>query len=109
MQTRGEFKFYFITKKHQSSVEVFDNSQTTFKKDSVETRFISLSKPLEEEVTDIFVSFTKTSNLASSWLYWDKWSFKYIEVFSGDTQKQEKFCPYTSIIESGHTVRFSKC
>jgi hypothetical protein len=103
------FKLYFITKSHQSSVQTIDNSETTFKKDSVDTRLVTLPDPLTEDITDVFISFEKTSNFASSWLYWDSWSFRYIEVFSGDTQKLVKFCPFTPVIQSGHTVRFLKC
>ena len=114
LQTRGVFKLYFITAKHQSTVHVLDNSETTFKKNTIEQRLVSLETPLNEEITDVFISFDKvTSNmitdLLTGLLYWDKWSFKYIEVMSGDTQIKQKFCPYTPIIKSGSTVRFVKC
>lgn len=109
VQTRGLFELFFITKNHQSSTHVLDDSQTTFKQDSTEERFISLDSPIDEEIESLFISFKKTTSLISGWLYYDQWSFKYIEVFNGDTQLSARFCPYVSIIDSGKTVRFSKC
>ena len=110
MQTRGKFTFYFLTRNHMSTIEVLDNSETTFKQDSVESRFISLNEPIYDgDILSLFVSFEKSSSLLSSWLYWNEWSFKYVEVFSGDNQSLIRFCPYKQIIQSGQTVQFKKC
>ena len=90
-------------------MHTLDAEEVTFKKNSIEQKLVSIRHPIDEEITDLFVSFTKTGSLVSGWLYWDKWSFRYIEVFSGDKQESERFCPYTPFIQSGATVRFSRC
>ena len=109
MQTRGKFQFYFITRNHQSTTHVLDDSETTFKMNSHEQRLVSLENPLDEDITDVFISFEKTTSLMAGWLYWDSWSFEYVEVFKGDTQISGRYCPYTPIIKTGSTVRFTKC
>jgi hypothetical protein len=83
LQTRGKFTIWFKTISHEaSSVEIFDDSETTFKKDSVETRLISLKKPiLSSSIESAVITFTKTKNLASAWLYDSQWSFKYKNDF----------------------------
>ena len=110
VQTRGKFTLYFLTQNHMSSIEVLDNSETTFKQDSVESRFISLNEPIYDgDILSLFVSFDKSPNLLSGWLYWNEWSFKHVEIFSGDNQRLLRFCPYKQIIQSGQTVQYKKC
>jgi pimeloyl-ACP methyl ester carboxylesterase len=111
-QTRGKFTISFKTSAQEtSSTEIFDDSDATFKQDSVETRLISLTKPIGRttSIESAIISFTKTTNLMSAWLYDDKWSFKYIKIASGDNQDSIKLCPTTMIIESTNSVEFKKC
>jgi len=111
-QARGRFSISFKTDSQEtSSTEIFDNSETTFKQDSVETRLISLKKPLTKgrAIQSAIISYTKTTNLVSSWLYDAQWSFKYIEISSGYNQDLVKLCPTNLVIDSGKSVEFKKC
>ena len=82
VQTRGKFTVTLETETGiLSSTELLDNSATTFRADSVESRLISLMKPLSEEVNALYVTFTKTPNLLSSWMYDNSWSFKVKHFF----------------------------
>lgn len=104
-QARGKFTIFFQTKNHISTtgfksfylilfnalnlnslnLEILDDSATTFKKGSEDTRFISLNNPLDDgELLNVFISFTKSTSLLSSWLYENKWAFDRVEVFSGN-------------------------
>ena len=79
-QARGKFTISFRTASQDtSSVEIFDNSETTFKQNSIETRLITLKKPIvsSSSIISAIVSYTKTTNLVSGWLYDAQWSFKY--------------------------------
>lgn len=75
-QAKGKFTIAFNTKDKTSLTQVLDDNETVFKKGSEQIRFISLAKPLDDpELTSIFITFNKATNLASSWLYDSKWSF----------------------------------
>jgi len=109
-QARGKFTIFFQTKNHISTTEILDDSATTFKKGSEDTRFISLNNPLDDgELLNVFISFTKSTSLLSSWLYENKWAFDRVEVFSADNQTLFKFCQSIPFIESGHSVLFKRC
>lgn len=112
-QTRGLFKFYLVAKDRQSRTQVLDNSETTFKRDSIVERLVAVDwlngEEIGTEIESIFISFEKTFNLVSGWMYADKWNFKYVDVFSGDAQVSMRFCPSASVIQSGKTVQFNKC
>jgi pimeloyl-ACP methyl ester carboxylesterase len=111
-QTRGKFTISFKTESQESSsIETFDDSDTTFKQDSVETRLVSLKRPIgrSSPIASATVTFTKTSNLLSAWLYDNQWSFRYIQIASGDNQDVIKLCPTTPIIDSSKSVEFKKC
>jgi len=111
VQARGKFTVTFKTSKEQSVPLLFDDSNITFKQDSVETRLLSLEKPIDNTVSvdSVFVSYTKTSNFVSCWLYSTEWSFRYIEIFNGETQTTLRYCPLVTIISSGQSVEFRKC
>lgn len=109
VQARGKFTIFFETLTEMSSVEVIDDSTATFKPDSTEVRLVSLNQPLKSPIENIYVYYKKTTNFISSWLYEDKWSFKYIEVLSGDSQNDTKFCPTSTLIYTDQTVKFRKC
>ena len=108
-QARGRFTIIFKTAQETSQVYLFDDSDLTYKQGSIETKFISLNDPLRNSVESVFISYRKTTNFLSSWMYDAQWSFKYVEVKSGDAQTTTKFCPVTTIIDSGETVEFKKC
>ena len=76
---------------------MLDDSSTVFKKNSEEDRFISLTSPVyyensDDSIENVFVSFTKTSSFVTSWLYDSKWSFKFIQIFTGIKIKTRFFC-----------------
>ena len=111
VQTRGKFSIRLRTSQQTSSTEIMDDSSITFKQDDVNTFLLTLNSPIDTnyQVESVFLSFTKTTNLFSGWLYEDKWSFKYIELYNGESQISAKYCPVQSIINSGTTVEFKKC
>ncbi|CAF0737891.1 unnamed protein product [Brachionus calyciflorus] len=109
VQARGRFTIFLETQTETSSVELLDDSTSTFKSDSTEIRLLSLKEPLKNPVENIYVYYKKTSNFISGWLYEDKWSFKYVEVLNGDLQTSTKYCPTTTHIFTDQTVKFRKC
>ena len=111
VQTRGKFTIRLKTSKETSSTELFENEQITFQKNSVNTCFISLNEPIDNTypIESIFITFTKTSNIFSSWLYYSQWSFRYVDVLNGESQILTRFCPSNNILESGQVVEFKKC
>jgi hypothetical protein len=75
-QARGKFTIVLHTKDHTSSTEVLDDNETTFKKGSEQVRVISFTQQLEDpELTSVFITYNKATNLLSSWLYESKWAF----------------------------------
>ena len=110
VQTRGIFTIYFQSESGDiSSVELLDDGTSTFRTNSIEKRLVSLGRPLSD-IAGVFISFTKKTSVISSWLYDNKWSFKFVDVFNGDTLITQRFCPSSkSIIETTKTVKFEKC
>ena len=110
-QARGKFTIYFKTSKELSTIYLFDDSDTTFKQNSIETRLLSFEQPIDNafEIDSAFISYRKTTNLLSSWMYDSQWSFKYVSVLIGDNQKQINLCPLKPIIDSNETVEFKLC
>ena len=108
-QARGLFKISLTGEKGTSPAIELDNSDVTFKPSSIESRLVASTKYVGENLSQVTVSYTKTSNLLSSFLYQDQWSFRAIEVFYGDSQKLFRFCPTTSFIQSGFSAFFNKC
>jgi hypothetical protein len=108
-QARGLFTVVFNGDKTKSLPIQLDNSDVTFKAGSTEARLVASTKYIGEDISQITVTYTKTSNLLSSFLYQDKWSFRNVEVLNGDNQKSLRFCPSTAYIQSGSSVVFNKC
>jgi pimeloyl-ACP methyl ester carboxylesterase len=92
----------------QSTVEVLDSSDTTFKKSGVETRLISLNTPLKGKITQALLTYTKTNNLLSSWMYDSTWAFKRIELLFGDKQSLSRLCSTIQAIGAA-PVSFTLC
>ncbi|RNA45174.1 pancreatic triacylglycerol lipase-like [Brachionus plicatilis] len=109
VQARGKFTIFFETSTEMSSVEILDDSNGTFKPESTEIRLVSLNEPLMNPIENLYVFYKKTNNFISSWLYEDKWSFRYIQVLNGDSQTETKFCPTSTLIYTDQTVKFRKC
>ena len=110
VNTKGKFTISFKTTTQQTSTtEIFDDSQATFKANSIETRLISLVTPITGSIESATISFTRTTSILTGWIYDDKWSFSYIEVESGEGQEKVTLCPVTLVIQSSESVEFKKC
>ncbi len=92
-----------------SVASVFDDSETTFKAGSQETRLIVSNKYLGNQILSAQVKFSKTSKLISKWLYQDDWSFKSVEINYGNGQVYTKLCPEAESFTTGSGLIFNKC
>ncbi|CAF3450558.1 unnamed protein product [Rotaria sp. Silwood1] len=106
-QTRGKVTITLIGSVNTVTV-TFDDDQTTFKRGSVENRFIPLTVDIGE-VRNIDLDFKKTNNIISSSWYSNSWTFTKATILNGDTQNSRSFCPTQSIITSGSKLRFTPC
>ena len=108
--TKGKFTISFKTSTQQTSTtELFDDNETTFKADSIVTKLISLVKPISGSIQSATITFTRTTNILTAWIYDDKWSFSYIQVQNGENGESVHLCPETLLIQSTKSVTFTKC
>jgi hypothetical protein len=108
--TKGWFSISFKTTTQQTSTtESFESCDDVFKPKSVDTRLISLAKPITGSIESATIKFTRTNNILIQWMYADKWSFTHIEVEHGERQEKIKFCPVTAFIQSSQSVEFKRC
>ena len=108
-QALGSFKIRFGSKS-PSLGQVIDNSETIFKSDTISTHLTTFNEPLKsEDLRVIFMSYEKTSNIFTSWLYDKEWAFKNVEVFLGEEQKKLLFCPKGDGIVREEPVEFELC
>ncbi|CAF3256548.1 unnamed protein product [Rotaria socialis] len=107
VQTRGKVTVTLIGTLETVYV-VFDDDETTFKRDSVQTRFIPLTTDIGE-VTAVDIQFQKTTNWISSILYSASWKFTKATVMNADQQHSRIFCSNELDVGSGSAVRFSSC
>lgn len=63
------------------------SGDTTFKRDSIETRFIPLTVNIGE-VKQVEVDFKKKANLITTILYSSTWAFTKATVLNGDNQNR---------------------
>jgi hypothetical protein len=63
------------------------SGDTTFKRDSIETRFIPLTVNIGE-VKQVEVDFKKKANLITSIMYSSTWAFTKAIVLNGDNQNR---------------------
>ncbi len=109
-RTTGKFTVYFETKSGPvSSTELLDDCGVTFTPDSVVSKVVSFDEPIKEEITSLYITYTKTGNFLTSWMYDSQWSFRYVTVLNGEDQTTQRFCPQENIIETTKTVKFSQC
>ena len=106
-QARGVFTIYLEAPNGQrSTIEYLDNDSKTFKSNSIENRLLSLKTKFDHKIHRVFISYKRTSNWASWWLYDDRWSFSFVEIQDGNDQKTYSFGQSTNFISSGQTVEF---
>jgi len=106
-QTRGVVTVTLVGTLQTVSV-VVDNGDTTFKRDSVETRFIPLTMDIGE-VKNIEIDFKKKANLATTLLYSSSWSFTKATILNGDNQFSRTFCAPNTGGTTDSKVRFASC
>jgi pimeloyl-ACP methyl ester carboxylesterase len=92
----------------QTITVTFDDDDTTFKRGSVENRFIPLTVDIGD-ITKVDIEFKKTNNIISSSWYSSTWKFTKATVLNGDNQISRSFCPTEPVITSGSKVRFAAC
>jgi hypothetical protein len=92
----------------QTVIVTFDDGDTTFTRDSVETRFIPLTVNIGE-VTNIEVDFKKKASLITTILYSSSWTFTKATVLNGDNQNSRTFCASDSTGQPDSKIRFSSC
>ena len=110
ISTNGKFTISFKTSTQQtSSTELFDDCVTTFQANSIVSKLVSLATPINGSIQSASVSFARTTNFLTAWLYDDKWSFSYIQVQNGETGETVTLCPETLVIQSTKSVEFIKC
>ncbi len=70
-------------------INILFSDATVFKRDSIETRFIPLTKDIGE-VTDVRIDFEKTNSwIPSSWYpYSPSWTFSKVTILDGDHQQR---------------------
>lgn len=109
-QARGFFTIQLESVEgYKSTFEILDDNENTFKKNSAENRLLSLTSRFDRPVHQLNISYRKTNNFFSSWLYDDQWNFSLVELQAGDSQQYQTFCQKDMWINSGKTVVFNKC
>jgi len=89
-KTRGEVTVKLVGTLQTISV-TFDDGDTTFTRDSVETRVIPLTINIGE-VQQVEVDFKKKASLITTLMYSSSWSFTRATVFDGEKQNSRSFC-----------------
>ncbi len=111
-QARGQIHIYLKRGDTTTALDIFDDADNTLKADGELIKFMSSYKLVTsaEPIHSVYLSYTKTSNLLSSWMYDSAWAFRYIEVTSGDDQTTVKFCPVDrGLIPSGKFAEYLPC
>lgn len=108
-QARGKFSLVLLTNEGTSGEVVVDDSENTLKAGSEFTKMVGLIEKLGSQIEAIVVSYKKTSNFFSSFLYQNDWSFINVEIYHPEAQRIFKFCPSKPFITSGSPQEFYKC
>lgn len=88
---------------------MLDSSDNTFNSGSVYKVLSRANKNPGSTITSAVVTYKKTTAFLTSLLYQDQWSFKNIDVFSGDNQKPMRLCPTQTYLKSGVPLTFNLC
>lgn len=113
LQGRGHITMYFLRNGETTPVEVVDTTEATFKPESEAIRLISTHKlrPSDVTIDSVFIAYNRVTSVISSWLYDKEWSFKWVELTSGDEQTKIKYCTTKpgQTFASGVFVEFKPC
>jgi pimeloyl-ACP methyl ester carboxylesterase len=108
-QARGLFTISLNGNLGKTDKLIIDDSDNTFKLGSSYTILLPSNKNPGNQIQSAQVTYTKTSNLLSSFLYQNDWSFSSIELEMGDYQTKIRLCPSQTYLTSGTTATFNKC
>lgn len=108
-KAKGKFRVSLKTANHKSQEYVVGGKTLKLEPNMESTVLIDLDEAMIEDIEDVLVAYKRTSNYLVKYLYDQNWSFKYVELTHGPTQKMVKFCPLLQMIKSGTSVMFKKC
>lgn len=106
-QALGKIKISF--EKPGLNEQLIDNAVTKFTANSVTQHLASIDNNLVGTIDKIFLSYERTANIFSSWLYDLKWSFSSVEIFSGESQLKYKYCPRSAGLIGSEPMEFNIC
>lgn len=108
-KAKGEFRIYWKTADYVSPTMLIKD-ETIKLIPNMETKFLyTLNEQSDEPITEVDISYKRTSKFLVKYFYDKNWSIKYVEIYSGDTQESIRFCPVLQMIQSGATNVFKKC
>lgn len=87
---KGHFNIVFKTMNETSASTPFDNDETVFHSNSVNSFLVSLPGRLTSQLLGASVSYQRNMNFLE---YTGAWAFDEIQVFSAETQAVTKLCP----------------
>jgi len=108
-KARGKFRVFWKVKDYVSPTFLVRDETITLKPHRETKMLITLDKAAPGEIEEVYVSYKRTSNYLIKYFYDQSWSFKFVEVLEGSTQKSVRFCPLVEMIKSGTTGIFKKC
>lgn len=106
---KGKFKISWKTQNQSTPTFLIKESGLKLKADSQIVALIDSEDSNSEDILEVYLSYKRTSNYLIKYFYDQYWSFKYVDVFSGQTQTVSRFCPLLEKIKSGTTAIFKKC
>jgi pimeloyl-ACP methyl ester carboxylesterase len=107
-QTSGNFTIEIEDSTRSRNIQIA-SANYVFRSNTTLVQLVSVPASLGSTIKSATVRFSKTTALLSSWLYQNKWSFKSIDIVSGDYQYRFKLCPEVDYVESGKSVKFRPC
>lgn len=105
-QARGKFTIQLETAAGKGPIDILDNDDTIFKKNSKEYKLISQTHPFVGTFTNLFISYTKTTTFLTSLFYDNQWNFDLVEVIDGETQEKTGWKQTETWIVSGQNMQF---
>ncbi len=105
----GNFVFFFETSLgEKSSVQLIENGKIVFKSFSIEELLYSLDRPVNGDITKAYLSYKRNLFSFNSKIE-TIWTFKTIEIFSGDKQVLTRLCPVKQKLLKGDFDEYELC
>jgi len=108
-KARGKFRIFWKVKDYISPTFLIHDETMTLKPHEETKMLIKLEKAAPSEIEEVYISYKRTSNYLIKYFYDQNWSFEFVELIEGGTQRSVRFCPLLEIIKSGTTGIFKKC